>query len=126
MENFELKAIAFEEDGKGHEEFLAGEYDTGEFSLANYLALKSRGEPLMDIPVFPNRKFRLRPSEPASHPWQGRVGANPDGHLSVRKKRGISAASRRENSRARYGPSPISCSSRLNRFTNSAAAFSIT
>jgi 4,5-dihydroxyphthalate decarboxylase len=58
MENFELKAIAFEEDGKGHEEFLAGKYDTGEFSLANYLALKSRGEPLMAIPVFPNRKFR--------------------------------------------------------------------
>jgi len=58
MENFELKAIAFEEDGKGHEEFLAGRYDTGEFSLANYLALKSRGEPLMAIPVFPNRKFR--------------------------------------------------------------------
>ena len=58
MENFELKAVAFEEDGKGHEEFLAGKYDTGEFSLANYLALKSRDEPLMAIPVFPNRKFR--------------------------------------------------------------------
>jgi 4,5-dihydroxyphthalate decarboxylase len=58
MRNFELKAIAFEEDGKGHEEFLAGKYDTGEFSLANYLALKSRGEPLMAIPVFLNRKFR--------------------------------------------------------------------
>lgn len=58
MENFELQAIAFENDGLGHEEFLAGKYDSGEFSLANYLALKSRGEPLMAIPVFPNRKFR--------------------------------------------------------------------
>jgi 4,5-dihydroxyphthalate decarboxylase len=58
MKDFDLKAVSFEEDGKGHEEFLAGKYDTGEFSLANYLALKSRGAPLMAIPVFPNRKFR--------------------------------------------------------------------
>ena len=58
MKNFDLKAVAFEEDGKGHEEFLAGKYDTGEFSLANYLALRSRGAPLMAIPVFLNRKFR--------------------------------------------------------------------
>jgi 4,5-dihydroxyphthalate decarboxylase len=55
---FELRAIAFEDDGRGHEEFLAGKYDCGEFSLANYLALKSRGAPYMAIPVFPNRKFR--------------------------------------------------------------------
>lgn len=58
MQNFDLKAVGFEEDGQGHEEFQAGRYDTGEFSLANYLALKSRGEPYMAIPVFPNRKFR--------------------------------------------------------------------
>ena len=75
MENFELKAVAFEEDGKGHEEFLAGKYDTGEFSLANYLALKSRGEPLMAIPVFPNRKFRhsyifVREDSPLKEPAQ--------------------------------------------------------
>jgi 4,5-dihydroxyphthalate decarboxylase len=58
MENFELKAVAFEEDGQGHEEFLAGKYDTGEFSLANYLALKSREQPFVAIPAFLNRKFR--------------------------------------------------------------------
>jgi 4,5-dihydroxyphthalate decarboxylase len=58
MKNFELKAVAFEDDGAGHEEFLAGKYDTGEFSLANYCALKSRGGPYMAIPVFLNRKFR--------------------------------------------------------------------
>ncbi len=58
LKNFELKAIAFENDGEGHDEFMAGKYDAGEFSLAMYLALKSRGAPFMAIPVFPNRKFR--------------------------------------------------------------------
>jgi 4,5-dihydroxyphthalate decarboxylase len=58
MKNYELKAVPFENDGEGHELFLAGKYDAGEFSLANYCALKSRGEPFMAIPVFPNRKFR--------------------------------------------------------------------
>lgn len=58
MNNFELRSVAFEEDGRGHQEFLAGKYDSGEYSLANYLALKSRGEPLMAIPAFLNRKFR--------------------------------------------------------------------
>lgn len=58
MKNFDLRAVAFEDDGAGHEQFLEGKYDTGEFSLANYCALKSRGEPFMAIPVFPNRKFR--------------------------------------------------------------------
>ena len=58
LKNFELKAIAFENDGEGHEQFMAGKFDAGEFSLAMYLALKSRGAPFMAIPVFPNRKFR--------------------------------------------------------------------
>jgi 4,5-dihydroxyphthalate decarboxylase len=75
MKNFELKAVSFDEDGKGHEEFLAGKYDTGEFSLANYLALKSRGAPFMAIPVFPNRKFRhsyifVRDDSPLKEPAQ--------------------------------------------------------
>lgn len=75
MDSFELKAVAFEADGKGHAEFLAGKYDAGEFSLANYLALKSRGEPLMAIPVFPNRKFRhsyifVREDSPLKEPVQ--------------------------------------------------------
>jgi 4,5-dihydroxyphthalate decarboxylase len=58
MKNFELKAVAYEDDGFGHDEFLAGKFDAGEFSLAMYLALKSRGAPYRAIPVFPNRKFR--------------------------------------------------------------------
>lgn len=58
LKSFELQATPFESDAEGHERFLAGEYDSGEFSLANYCALKSRGAPYMAIPVFPNRKFR--------------------------------------------------------------------
>jgi 4,5-dihydroxyphthalate decarboxylase len=58
LKSFDLRAEAFENDGQGHEEFLAGKYDTGEFSLANYCALKSRGQPYVAIPAFPNRKFR--------------------------------------------------------------------
>lgn len=58
MSNFVLTVTAFEDDARRHDEFLAGRFNAGEFSLANYLALKSRGEPLMAIPVFPNRKFR--------------------------------------------------------------------
>jgi 4,5-dihydroxyphthalate decarboxylase len=58
LKNFELKALAFENDGEGHDQFMAGKFDAGEFSLAMYLALKSRGAPYMAIPVFPNRKFR--------------------------------------------------------------------
>ena len=58
LTDFQLKAVAFEDDGYGHEQFLEGKYDCGEFSLANYLALKSRGQPYMAIPVFSNRKFR--------------------------------------------------------------------
>lgn len=58
LEGFELRAVPFENDGEGHEEFLAGRFDSGEFSLANYCALKSRGAPYMAIPAFPNRKFR--------------------------------------------------------------------
>jgi 4,5-dihydroxyphthalate decarboxylase len=58
MKSFELKTVPFENDGEGHEQFLEGKYDTSEFSLANYCALKSRGGPYMAIPVFLNRKFR--------------------------------------------------------------------
>ena len=58
LRNFTIRAESFESDGEGHEQFLAGKYDTGEFSLANYCALKSRGKPYTAIPAFPNRKFR--------------------------------------------------------------------
>lgn len=75
MKGFELKAQGFENDGFGHEQFLAGNYDAGEFSLANYCALKSRGQPFMAIPVFPNRKFRhsyifVREDSPLKEPAQ--------------------------------------------------------
>jgi 4,5-dihydroxyphthalate decarboxylase len=75
MKGFELKAQGFENDGFGHEQFLAGNYDAGEFSLANYCALKSRGQPLMAIPAFPNRKFRhsyifVREDSPLKEPTQ--------------------------------------------------------
>src|SRR5438093_8044692 len=75
MENFELKVVPFAEDGKGQEQFLVGDFAAGEFSLANYLTMKSRGEPLMAIPVFPNRKFRhsyifVREDSPLKEPAQ--------------------------------------------------------
>lgn len=54
----ELKVAPFRNDGERHRRFLQGEFDAAEFSLALYIALKSRGAPLQAIPVFPNRKFR--------------------------------------------------------------------
>jgi 4,5-dihydroxyphthalate decarboxylase len=75
LKGFELKAVGFEEDGLGHEQFLSGNFDAGEFSLANYCALKSRGHPYMAIPAFPNRKFRhsyifVREDSPLKEPAQ--------------------------------------------------------
>src|SRR5262245_47127110 len=58
MENFELKAAAFEKAGKGNEELLTGNSDTDGFTLDDNLTLNARGEPFMAIPVFLNRKFR--------------------------------------------------------------------
>ncbi len=75
LENFELKAVSFEEDGQGHEAFMAGKYDAGEFSLANYLALRNASDAVVAIPVFPNRKFRhsyifVREDSPLEEPAQ--------------------------------------------------------
>ena len=53
-----LRVLPFGNDGECHRRFLRGEFDAAEFSLALYIALKSRGAPLAAIPVFPNRKFR--------------------------------------------------------------------
>jgi len=58
LKSFDLKAVPFADDGYGHDQFLEGKFDAGEFSLASYCALKSRGAPFTAIPVFPNRKFR--------------------------------------------------------------------
>ena len=73
VEGFDLKATYFKNDGERHEQFLGGKFDAAEFSLALYILLKSRGEPLEAIPVFPNRKFRhayifVREDSPLSDP----------------------------------------------------------
>ena len=57
-EGLRLRVIPFRSDGERHQKFLKGEFDAAEFSLALYLALKSRGAPFTAIPVFPNRRFR--------------------------------------------------------------------
>jgi len=58
MSNLRLEIVPFRNDGERHRRFLNGEFDGAEFSLALYLALKSRGAPFEAIPVFPNRRFR--------------------------------------------------------------------
>jgi len=57
-ESLNLDVVSFQNDGARHQRFLKGEFDAAEFSLALYLALKSRGAPISAIPVFPNRRFR--------------------------------------------------------------------
>jgi len=53
-----LKVIPMRDDGERHIRFDGGEFDAAEFSLALYLALKSRGAPWIALPIFPNRRFR--------------------------------------------------------------------
>ena len=70
-----LRVFPFGNDGECHRRFLRGEFDAAEFSLALYIALKSRGAPLAAIPVFPNRKFRhsyifVRDESPLKEPAQ--------------------------------------------------------
>ena len=40
-----------------HESFLRGQYDVAEFSMSSFLAAKTRGYPIVGIPVFPRRLF---------------------------------------------------------------------
>ena len=40
-----------------HESFLRGQYDVAEFSMSFFLAAKTRGYPIVGIPVFPRRLF---------------------------------------------------------------------
>ena len=40
-----------------HERFLEGQFDVAEFSMSSFLAAKTRGHPIVGIPVFPRRLF---------------------------------------------------------------------
>ena len=40
-----------------HELFLDGQFDVAEFSMSSFLAAKTRGYPIVGIPVFPRRLF---------------------------------------------------------------------
>lgn len=57
-DNLSLKVIPMRIDGERHRRFRAGEFDAAELSLALYLSLKSRGAPLVALPIFPSRRFR--------------------------------------------------------------------
>lgn len=54
----QIEVLPFRDDGGRHLRFLDGEFDAAELSLALYLDLKSRGAPIVALPVFPNRRFR--------------------------------------------------------------------
>ena len=56
--NLSLNIIPMRNDGERHRRFQEGEFDSAELSLALYLALKSRGTPVVALPIFPNRRFR--------------------------------------------------------------------
>lgn len=56
--DLKLEVIPLRDDGARHLRFLDGEFDAVELSLALYLDLKSRGAPLIALPIFPNRRFR--------------------------------------------------------------------
>ena len=53
-----LKIIPMQNDGERHRRFREGEFDAAELSLALYLAVKSRGDSVVALPIFPNRRFR--------------------------------------------------------------------
>ena len=40
-----------------HESFLANQYDVAEFSMSSFLAAKTRGYPIVGVPIFPRRLF---------------------------------------------------------------------
>jgi 4,5-dihydroxyphthalate decarboxylase len=59
--------------GARHRAIIAGEIDGGELSISSYILARLRGVPLMALPVFLSRRFRLRcmycrESSPLKHP----------------------------------------------------------
>ena len=43
--------------GDRHEQFLDGRFDVAEFSMSSFIAAKTRGYPIVGIPVFPRKLF---------------------------------------------------------------------
>jgi 4,5-dihydroxyphthalate decarboxylase len=57
--DLDLDIVWQPEDGERHRRMIReGAYDACEFSICNYLVLRSEGRPFTGIPAFPNRKFR--------------------------------------------------------------------
>jgi 4,5-dihydroxyphthalate decarboxylase len=57
--DLDLDVVWEVEDGERHRRMIRdGAYDACEFSICNYLVLRSQGRPFTGIPAFPNRKFR--------------------------------------------------------------------
>ena len=46
--------------GARHREIIAGKIDGGELSISSYILARLRGAPLVALPVFLSRRFRLR------------------------------------------------------------------
>src|ERR671918_2042170 len=46
--------------GARHREIIAGKIDGGELSISSYILARLRGVPLVALPVFLSRRFRLR------------------------------------------------------------------
>ena len=58
IEPFQVDQSANLRDGNDrHERFLKGEFDVAEFSMSSFLAAKSKGIPIVGVPVFPRRLF---------------------------------------------------------------------
>ncbi|HWO43012.1 MAG TPA: hypothetical protein VNO43_14525 [Candidatus Eisenbacteria bacterium] len=50
----------FDNVGARHRMIIAGEFDGGELSISSYILARLRGVPLIALPVFLSRRFRLR------------------------------------------------------------------
>ncbi|MDB3998977.1 ABC transporter substrate-binding protein [Litorivicinus sp.] len=58
IEPFQVGQSALLQHGTDrHELFLDGQFDVAEFSMSSFLAAKTRGYPIVGIPVFPRRLF---------------------------------------------------------------------
>src|SRR5581483_920670 len=59
MEGFDLEITSGTDDGALHQLLRDGVLDAGEYGFSALLQGKLQNAPLIAIPVFPNRKFRL-------------------------------------------------------------------